>query len=77
MGVIVTKDNSKDDDLSRRIDADLRTKMSGTGVIEGDTPDLVDDMDYMTDYKKTGKYGWVWILLVIFAIIALIIIFTP
>ena len=77
MGIIVNKENNKNDDLSRRIDADLRAKLSGnTNVVEGETPDLVDDSDYIEDYKKTGKFGWVWIVLIALAILSLILIFA-
>ncbi len=77
MGIIVNKENNKNDDLSRRIDADLRAKMSGgVGVIDGETPDLVDESEYIKDYKKTGKFGWVWIVLIVLAILALISIFA-
>ncbi len=77
MGVIVNKENIKNDELSRRIDADLRTKMSETtGVIDGETPDFVDDSDYIEDYKKTSKFGWVWIVLIVLAILSLISIFA-
>ena len=73
MGIIVNKENNKNDDLSRRIDADLRAKLSGnTNVVEGETPDLVDDSDYIEDYKKTGKFGWVWIVLIVLAVLSLI-----
>ncbi|MBR2795928.1 hypothetical protein IKE13_02670 [Candidatus Saccharibacteria bacterium] len=72
MGVIVNKENSNDE-LSRRIDADLRTKMTeGTGVIDGETPDLVDESEYVKDFKKTSKFGWVWVVLIALAIISLI-----
>ena len=77
MGIIVNKENNKNDDLSRRIDADLRAKLSGnTSVVEGEAPDLVDDSDYIEDYKKTGKFGWVWIVLIALAILSLILIFA-
>ena len=74
MGIIVNKE-SKNDELSRRIQADLRTKMAGTGVIDGETPDLVDESEYVKDFKKTGRFGWVWIVLVILAILSLFSIF--
>ena len=77
MGLIINKENNKNDELSRRIDADLRAKMNGdVGIIEGETPDFVDDSDYIEDYKKTGKYSWIWIVLITLAIIALISIFA-
>ncbi len=72
MGVIVNKENSKDK-LSRRINADLRTKMAeGVGVIDGETPDLVDESEYVKDFKKTSKFGWVWVVLIVLAILSLI-----
>ena len=75
MGIIVNKEN-KNDELSRRIDAHLRTKIGGTGVIDGDTPDLVDEAEYVKDFKKTSKFGWVWIVLILLAILSLISIFA-
>jgi hypothetical protein len=74
MGVIVNKENEKDNELTRRIDADLRAKMSSTSKTEKDKKDvdLAEDTDYVKDLKKTGKYGWVWILLVVFTLILLI-----
>ena len=75
MGIVVKKEN-KNDELSRRIDADLRTKMAGTGVIDGETPDLVDESEYVKDFKKTGRFGWVWIVLIVLAILSLFSIFA-
>lgn len=73
MGVIVNKENTKKDELSKRIDADLRIKMSeGTGVIDGETPDLVDDSEYVKNFSKTGKFSWIWIVLIVLAILSLI-----
>ena len=73
MGVIVNKENSKDDELTRRIDADLRAKMEASSkVTDDETPDLVDDSEYVKDYKKTSKFGWVWIVLIVLAILSII-----
>ena len=74
MGVIVSKQNDKNNELTRRIDADLRAKMNGSTKVTGDKKDvdLAEDADYVKDLKKTGKYGWVWILLVIAVLILLI-----
>ena len=36
MGVIVSKENDKDNELTRRIDADLREKMSGSSKVVSD-----------------------------------------
>ena len=76
MGVIVNKENSNDE-LSLRINADLRKKMSeGTGVIDGETPDYVDESEYTKNLKKTSKFGWVWVVLIVLAILSLISIFA-
>ena len=74
MGVIVNKENNLDNELTRRIDADLREKMSKASKVEKGKKDvdLAEDADYVKDLKKTSKYGWVWALLVIFTLILLI-----
>lgn len=75
MGVIVNKDNSKEDELSRRIDADLRAR--AVAERQEDDPDYVADAEYLKDLKKTGRFGWVWIVLIVLALIALFFILFP
>ena len=75
MGVIVNKENNQNDELSRRIDADLRSKMSENSQIAGEEPDLAEDVEYLRDLRKTGRFAWVWVVLVILAILSLILIF--
>lgn len=70
MGVIVNKENSKNNELTRRIDADLRSR--AVAQESKDDPDYVADAEYMKDLKKTGKFGWVWIVLIVLAVISLI-----
>lgn len=73
MGVIVNKQNTNKDELSRRIDADLRERAMAGADIEGNAdPDFADDSEYVKDLKKTGRFGWVWIVLIILAILSLI-----
>ena len=74
MGVIVNKNNQQDNELSRRISADLREKaLKASGVVDdGKAPDFVDDAEYMKDLKKTGRFGWVWIVLIVLAILSVI-----
>lgn len=81
MGVIVNKENDTNDELTRRINADLRTKMygnsddgedDGSGLAGRKDPDFAEDAEYMKDLKKTGRFGWVWIVLVVLAIISLV-----
>lgn len=73
MGVIVHKETEKKSDLNDRIAADLRTRAK---MEEMDNPDYVEDADYVKDLKKTGKFTWVWFVLVGLALISLILIVT-
>lgn len=74
MGVIVNKNNQQDNELSRRISADLREKaLQASGVVgDEETPDFAEDAEYMRDLKKTGRFGWVWIVLIVLAILSVI-----
>ena len=75
MGIMVNKNNLENNELTRRINEDLRNKMdTSMEVREGEDPDFVEDSEYTKDLKTTGKFGWVWIVLALLAILALIII---
>ena len=55
MGVIVNKDNNQNDELSRRINADLRAKAVANSDIAGNPdPDLAEDAEYVKDLNITG-----------------------
>ena len=71
MGIMVTKqdDNAK---MTDKINADLRTKRQST--MELDDKDFVGSSDYLKETEKTGKFSWVWAVLIILAIISLCII---
>ncbi len=72
MGVIVNKKDT-DNELSRRINADLRAKaMETANIDDGGDVDLAEDAEYLRDLKKTGRFGWVWIVLIGLAILSLI-----
>lgn len=75
MGVIVNKENAGDE-LSRRIGADLRAKMIESEKVEKDA-DLVEDSEYVKDLKKTSKFSWVIIVLVVVAVIVSFLAFGP
>lgn len=53
MGIMLTKEDDKNADLSRRINADLRAKMDAQSKMED--PDFVDDSAYMEDFLKNIK----------------------
>ncbi|MBR3264066.1 hypothetical protein IKF94_02445 [Candidatus Saccharibacteria bacterium] len=72
MGIIVSKNNEENSRLNERIAADLRERANKTTI--GEDPDLVEDSDYTKDLKKTGKYTWIWVVLIILAIISLVVI---
>ena len=70
MSIVTNKDEDKSR-LSQRINADLRAKMAETSKIS-DEPDLIEDSEYVKDMKKTGKFGWVWIVLIVLALMSII-----
>lgn len=70
MGIIVNKENDKNDTLTERINTELRAKIQNTS--DEEDPDLVEDADYVKDSKKTGRFGWVWAVLIVLAILSLI-----
>ncbi len=72
MGIIVSKNEDEHTKLNERINADLRERASKTTL--GEDPDLVEDSDYAKDLKKTGKYSWIWVVLIILAVISLVVI---
>lgn len=75
MAVIVNK-KEETDELTQRINADLRAKAAETADInDGSDVDLAEDAEYLKDLKKTGRFSWVWIVLVVLAILSLIVIF--
>ena len=75
MGVIVNKEQEKNSELSRRIDADLREKALKTTRGRNGDVDLAEDAEYLKDLNKTSRFGWVWIVLIVLAILSLISIF--
>ena len=72
MGIIVSKNNDENSRLNQRINADLRERVQKSSK-END-PDFVEDSDYAKGLKKTGKYTWIWIVLIALAIISMVII---
>ncbi|MBQ2643713.1 MAG: hypothetical protein Q4C24_01135 [Candidatus Saccharibacteria bacterium] len=74
MGVIVNKNNQQETELSRKISADLREKaLRASGMTgEEDAPDFAEDSEYVKDFKKTSKFGWIWVVLIVLAILSII-----
>ncbi len=71
MGVIVNKEDDKNNELAKRINADLRARAMAEAD-NGENPDFAEDPEYLKDTKKTGRFGWVWLVLIVLAIISMI-----
>lgn len=75
MGIEVNKKQSNDE-LSRRIDADLRRKAAQNSKDTDDkTPDLVEDSEYVKQFKKRkpSKFSWVLLVLAVLAVIVVVL----
>lgn len=68
MGIIVSKEDTNTN-LDRRIAADLRARAQAERRHD---PDYVDDSTYVEGTKRTGKFTWIWFVLIALAIISLI-----
>ena len=69
MGIMVSNDLEKNSELNRRISSDLRAR---TQSMERKSDPDFEDSAYIEGTKKTGKFTWVWIVLIVLAIISLI-----
>ncbi|MBR3157437.1 hypothetical protein IKF20_03395 [Candidatus Saccharibacteria bacterium] len=69
MGIIVNKENSQDE-LSRRISADLKDRAVETD--KTDDVDLAEDAEYLKDLKKSGGFSWMWFVLIGLATLSVI-----
>lgn len=74
MGIIVSKDNDRNSELNRRITADLRARAVQSA--RDRDPDLIDDSEYVKNLKKTGRFSWIWFVLIVLALISLATMFT-
>lgn len=70
MGIMTTNDLDRDTELNRRISADLRSRAQS--MEKRSDPGFAEDSTYIEGTKKTGKFTWIWIVLIILAIISLI-----
>ena len=76
MGVIVNKDMEEKNELSRRIAADLRERQAISEEVETAQTDFTDNTDYTRETKRTGRFAWMWAILVVLAIGAAVVIAT-
>lgn len=66
---IMTSNEERDTELNRRISADLRSRAQS--MEKRRNPDFADDSAYIEGTKQTGKFTWVWVVLIILAVISL------
>ncbi len=69
MGIVVQNNNQRSK-LQDRITADLREKAQATSR----DIDFAEDSEYTKNLKKTGRFSWVWFVLILFAVLALVVI---
>lgn len=74
MGVIVTKYEDDNVELTNKINADLREKMQKTQMADGEDPDFIADSEYFEQFEKTGRFSWIWFILVALALASLVFI---
>lgn len=74
MGVMVSNNQERNSELNRRIAADLHQKAqtSDSGKMRS-ANDAVED--YVAGTKRTGRFTWVWIILIVLAILSVIFMF--
>lgn len=74
MGMIVHKETQRNSELDDMIAADLRSRARAEEK-ERDI-DYVEDSDYVKDLRKTGRFTWIWFVLIGLALVSLILIVT-
>ncbi len=77
MGILVSKDEDENSVLQERINADLRERIQKqSGEEDNNDKDFAEDSEYVKQLQKTGRFSWVWFVLVILAIISLVFMFN-
>ncbi len=76
MGVMVSNNQERNSELNRRIAADLRQKAQTSTPGAMPTANTAAER-YTEGTKRTGRFTWVWIVLVVLAILSLIYMFLP
>ena len=69
MGLFVQQ-NSNRTKLQERLAAELTEKAKQKSLLETERPDGVDDSAYVENTKSTTSLAWVWILIVVAAVVA-------
>lgn len=64
------EDRSK---LQEKLAAELREKAKTRSQMDTTPPDGVSDTNYLKDTKPTTSLAWIWIVIVLFVIAALVV----
>lgn len=78
MGILMTKEDDKNEELTRRINADLREKAEATSKdaeikAKNVATDFAEDIDYNKGLKQTTKFGWVFPLVIFVGFVVAIV----
>ena len=71
MAIMMNREDDKNEELTRRINADLRAKTQAVKDAD-DEVDFVGDSEYAKDFKKTGSFAWVWVVIGVIILAVLI-----
>ena len=74
MGLIVNQQDNRSE-LQKKVAAELAEKAKKKHEATHDLPDGVEDSAYMEGTKQTTSLAWVWLLIVIAAIVAFVWLF--
>lgn len=72
MGIIVNQEDNRTA-LQKRIAAELTEKDKKRKARQDKLPDGVEDSAYIEGTKKTTSLAWIWIVLVVVAVVAAIV----
>ena len=75
MGILVSKDEDNSI-LQERINVDLCERVQRQSGEDDNEKDFAEDSEYVKQLQKTGRFSWVWFVLIILAIASLIFIFA-
>jgi hypothetical protein len=73
MALFIRQDDERSE-LQQRLAAELRDKAKARAEIENTPPDGVDDSRYLKDTKVTTSLAWVWAIIVLLGLIAVVVI---
>ncbi|MCA9327664.1 hypothetical protein KDA14_04005 [Candidatus Saccharibacteria bacterium] len=72
MGIIVNQQDNRSE-LQKKIAAELSEKAKKKHDATHDLPDGVEDSAYIQGTKHTTSLAWVWVLLVVVAVVAAVV----